>query len=73
MPIELPDGVTLKTVRDAIKHLAATVPAKERDMPQIKSKRSAEALQIVCAESGEHRKKSHLQQGCSQWTTIRTT
>jgi hypothetical protein len=36
MPIELPDGTTLKTLRDAIKYLAATVPAKERDMPQVK-------------------------------------
>jgi hypothetical protein len=37
MPIELPDGTMLKTLRDAIKHLAATVLAKERDMPQVKT------------------------------------
>jgi hypothetical protein len=37
MPIELPDGTTLKTLRDAIKHRAATIPAKERDMPQVKT------------------------------------
>jgi hypothetical protein len=43
------------------------------DRRQSDRKRSAEALQIVCAESCEHRKKSHLLQGCSQWTTIRTT
>jgi hypothetical protein len=35
IPIELPDGTTLKTLRDAIKHLAKVIPAKERDMPQV--------------------------------------
>jgi hypothetical protein len=45
----------------------------EAEQMWVKCKRSAEALQIVCAESCEHRKKSHLLQGCSQWTTIRTT
>ena len=34
-PIVTPDGATLRTLRDAIKHLAATVPTKERDMPQV--------------------------------------
>jgi DNA-directed RNA polymerase, mitochondrial len=42
-------------------------------MRVINCKRSAEALQIVRAEFCEHRKKSQLLQGCSQWTTIRTT
>lgn len=37
LPIDLPHGTTLNTLRDAIKHLAATVPAKERDMPQVKT------------------------------------
>jgi hypothetical protein len=34
-PIVTPEGTTLRTLRDAIKHLAARVPATERDMPQI--------------------------------------
>jgi hypothetical protein len=37
MPIDLPDGTTLNTLRDAIKHLAATVPTKEREMPQVET------------------------------------
>ncbi|WP_247474608.1 IS66 family insertion sequence element accessory protein TnpB [Bradyrhizobium sp. 30] len=37
------------------------------------SKRSAETHRIVCAESRERRYKSHLQQGCPKWTTIRTS
>ena len=34
-PIIAPDGTTLRTLRDAIQYLAKTVPAKERDMPQV--------------------------------------
>jgi hypothetical protein len=30
-----PEGRELRTLRDAIKHLAETIPEKERDMPQV--------------------------------------
>jgi hypothetical protein len=53
--------------------ISASSSANRGSGDKIECKRSAEALQIVCAESCEHRKKSHLLQGCSQWTTIRTT
>ena len=49
-PIITPDGTMLRTLRDAIKHLAATVPAKERDMPQIKT---AAELVTRAAEGSE--------------------
>jgi hypothetical protein len=57
---------------------AAVLPAlkavgEDMTQPFAHRKRSAEALQIVRAEFCEHRKKSQLLQGCSQWTTIRTT
>jgi hypothetical protein len=34
-PIVTPDGMTLKTLRDAVKYLAKTVPSKEREMPAV--------------------------------------
>jgi hypothetical protein len=36
-PIVAPDGTTLRTLRDAIKYLAKTVPAKDREMPQVQT------------------------------------
>jgi hypothetical protein len=34
-PIELPDGTTLRTLRDAIQYLGKTVPKAERDHPAV--------------------------------------
>lgn len=34
-PIALPDGVTLKTLQEAVAYLAKTVPKKEHDMPAV--------------------------------------
>jgi chemotaxis regulatin CheY-phosphate phosphatase CheZ len=34
-PIELPDGRELVTLREAIAHLAKTVPKAERNMPEV--------------------------------------
>lgn len=34
-PIELPDGTTLRTLRDAIQYLAKTVPKAERNHPAV--------------------------------------
>ena len=34
-PIVLPDGKKLVTLRDAVHHLAATVPKRERDHPAV--------------------------------------
>jgi hypothetical protein len=34
-PIVLPDGKKLVTLRDAVHHLAATVPNRERDHPAV--------------------------------------
>ena len=34
-PIVLPNGKTLVTLRDAVHHLAATVPKRERDHPAV--------------------------------------
>jgi len=34
-PIELPDGTTLSTLRQAVEYLAKTVPKAERDMPGV--------------------------------------
>ena len=48
-PIPLPDGVQLKTLREAISYLARTVPKSERDMPAITT--AAETL-TYAAERG---------------------
>jgi hypothetical protein len=35
VPISLPDGTQLRTLRQAISYLAKTVPKAERDMPDV--------------------------------------
>ena len=34
-PIELPDGIRLGTLREALQHLVTTVPKAERQMPAV--------------------------------------
>jgi hypothetical protein len=48
-PILLPDGIQLKTLRDAISYLARTIPKSERDMPAVTT--AAETL-TYAAERG---------------------
>jgi hypothetical protein len=49
-PIELPDGVKLASLRDAIVHLVKTTPASERGMPVILT--AAELITSAAEHSG---------------------
>jgi hypothetical protein len=48
-PIEMPGGVTLASLREAIVHLVNTVPASERSMPAVLT---AAELITSAAENG---------------------